>query len=55
LTHDLAFPGIHKEDKQRIKVLLKHFIPDMFFTQRQDLSEDEMDKEEGKLHCYHSY
>lgn len=39
--------GIHKEDKQRIKILLKHFIPDLFFTSRQELSDDEMDKDDG--------
>lgn len=35
--------AIHKEDKQRIKILLKHFIPDLFFHQRQELSDDERD------------
>ena len=38
--------GIHKEDKHKIKVLLKHFIPDLFFTARGDLSDDE--KDDGK-------
>lgn len=37
--------AIHKEDKQRIKALLKHFIPDMFFHPRQELSDDEQDEE----------
>ncbi|XP_053386924.1 LOW QUALITY PROTEIN: paired amphipathic helix protein Sin3a-like [Mercenaria mercenaria] len=41
--------SIHKEDKQRIKVLLKHFIPDLFFTPRQDLSDDEMDKDDDEM------
>merc|ERR1712203_1320683 len=31
--------GIHKEDKQKIKVLLKQSIPDMFFHARQDMSD----------------
>ncbi|XP_064645253.1 paired amphipathic helix protein Sin3a-like isoform X2 [Lineus longissimus] len=35
--------SIHKDDKQKIKQLLKHFIPDFFFTPRGDLSDDEMD------------
>lgn len=35
--------AIHKEDKQRIKLMLKHFIPDLFFHPRQDLSDDERD------------
>lgn len=40
--------AIHKEDKQRIKLLLKHFIPDLFFHPRQELSDDERD-DDGKL------
>ena len=44
----LLFAGIHKEDKHKIKVLLKHFIPDLFFTARGELSDDELDKDEGK-------
>ncbi|XP_013418836.1 paired amphipathic helix protein Sin3a isoform X2 [Lingula anatina] len=38
--------SIHKEDKQKIKQLLYHFIPDLFFTPRGELSDDEGDKEE---------
>ncbi|XP_069103169.1 paired amphipathic helix protein Sin3a-like isoform X1 [Argopecten irradians] len=38
--------AIHKDDKQKIKVLLKHFIPDLFFTPRAELSDDEMDKDD---------
>lgn len=40
--------AIHKEDKQRIKLLLKHFIPDLFFHPRQELSDDERD-DDGKF------
>ncbi|XP_034946100.1 paired amphipathic helix protein Sin3a isoform X2 [Chelonus insularis] len=40
--------AIHKEDKQRIKILLKHFIPDLFFHPRQELSDDERDDDEEK-------
>lgn len=33
--------SIHKEDKQRIKQLLRQFLPDLFHHPRQELSEDE--------------
>ena len=35
--------SIHKEDKQKIKQLLRQFIPDLFATPRGELSDDEMD------------
>ncbi|KAI1292628.1 Paired amphipathic helix protein Sin3a [Halotydeus destructor] len=35
--------SVHKEDKQKIKQLMKHFIPDLFAVPRGDLSDDEMD------------
>lgn len=35
--------GIHKDDKQTIKQMLRHFIPDLFFHPRQELSDDERD------------
>ena len=38
--------AIHKEDKHKIKVLLKHFLMDLFKHSRQDLSEDEREEEE---------
>ena len=41
--------AIHKEDKQRIKLLLKHFIPDLFFHPRQELSDDEQDDESESI------
>merc|ERR1712130_1056203 len=37
--------SIHKEDKQKIKVLLKQSLPDMFFHARQEMSDTESDKE----------
>ncbi|XP_071557175.1 paired amphipathic helix protein Sin3a isoform X1 [Temnothorax nylanderi] len=40
--------AVHKEDKQRIKLLLKHFIPDLFFHTRQELSDDERDEDDEK-------
>ena len=38
--------SIHKEDKQKIKLLLRHFLMDTFKHPRQDLSEDEREDEE---------
>ncbi|XP_077996855.1 paired amphipathic helix protein Sin3a-like isoform X2 [Glandiceps talaboti] len=35
--------GIHKEDKQKIKQLLLHFLPDFMFFPRGELSDDEDD------------
>lgn len=40
--------GIHKEEKQRVKQLLRQFVPDMFFHPRQELSEDEREDDEEK-------
>ncbi|XP_012282636.1 paired amphipathic helix protein Sin3a isoform X2 [Orussus abietinus] len=40
--------AIHKEDKHRIKLLLKHFVPDLFFHPRQELSDDERDEDDEK-------
>lgn len=36
--------SIHKSDKQKIKQLLKHFIPDLFGTTRGELSDDEQEE-----------
>lgn len=38
--------GIHKEDKQKIKQLMRQFFPDFFSVPRGDPSDDEMDKDE---------
>lgn len=35
--------GIQKQEKARIKHILRQFIPEMFFAPRQPLSEDEKD------------
>ncbi|KFM56739.1 Paired amphipathic helix protein Sin3a, partial [Stegodyphus mimosarum] len=40
--------GIHKEDKQKIKNIMRQFIPDFFSVPRIDLSDDEMDKDESE-------
>lgn len=45
----MAFPGLHKEDKQKIKQFLHHHIPDLYFTTRGELSDDEGDNDEGRL------
>lgn len=41
--------SIHKEDKQKIKQLMRHFIPDLFATQRGELSDDEYEDEEEQM------
>jgi paired amphipathic helix protein Sin3a len=35
--------SIHKEDKEKIKQLMRHFVPDLFSTPRGELSDDECD------------
>ncbi|RWS11975.1 paired amphipathic helix protein Sin3a-like protein [Dinothrombium tinctorium] len=42
--------SIHKEDKQKIKQLLRHFVPDLFSTPRGDLSDDEIEEMEVEGH-----
>ena len=42
---------IQKDDKAKIKQLVRHFIPDMLFHTRQELSDDERDLE-GKLDIF---
>lgn len=37
--------SIHKEDKRKIKQLMKHFVPDLFATPRGELSDDEIEEE----------
>ena len=43
--------SIHKEDKQRIKQLLRQFLPDLFHHPRQELSEDERD--DAGVYAFH--
>jgi paired amphipathic helix protein Sin3a len=38
--------GIHKEDKQRIKQLVRQSLPDMFHYTRQDMSDEEEEEDE---------
>ena len=40
--------GIHKEEKQKIKQLLLHFLPDLMFMERGELSDDEDEDDEGE-------
>lgn len=39
--------SLHKEDKRKIKQLLQHFLPDLFFAPRGLLSDDEDEDEPG--------
>lgn len=39
---------IHKEDKEKIKQLMRQFIPDFLFHTRQELSDDEKDMDGKK-------
>ncbi|XP_078328570.1 paired amphipathic helix protein Sin3a-like isoform X2 [Crassostrea virginica] len=43
LHHMKRQAGIHKDDKHKIKLLLRQLIPDLFFTPRQEMSDDEDD------------
>ena len=46
--------SIHQDDKQKIKHLLKHFIPDLFFVPRGELSDVELDP--GTAHiCFYNW
>uniref|UniRef100_A0A4W4ERF4 Paired amphipathic helix protein Sin3b n=1 Tax=Electrophorus electricus TaxID=8005 RepID=A0A4W4ERF4_ELEEL len=53
IYHVKRQPTIHKEDKDHIKRLVQHFVPDLFFSRRGELSEteewtdEEADMEEG--------
>jgi paired amphipathic helix protein Sin3a len=40
--------SIHKDDKHKVKVMLRHFILDLFKHHRQELSDDERDDEEDE-------
>lgn len=42
--------GIQKQEKTRIKQILRQFIPDLFFWPRQQLSDDE--REDGKRNLF---
>ncbi len=39
--------GVQKQEKARIKHILRQFVPDLFFSPRQPLSDDERDDGES--------
>lgn len=41
--------SIHKDEKQKIKQLMRQFIPDLFFAPRGELSDDEIDENEDQM------
>ena len=43
IHHVKRLSGIHKDDKHKMKLILRHFIPDLFHHTRQELSDDEKD------------
>ncbi|XP_064197240.1 paired amphipathic helix protein Sin3b [Anguilla rostrata] len=53
IYHVKRQPTIHKDDKDHIKRIVQHFVPDLFFARRGELSEteewtdEEADAEEG--------
>ncbi|XP_075944045.1 paired amphipathic helix protein Sin3b isoform X1 [Anarhichas minor] len=53
IYHVKRQPTIHKDDKDHIKRIIQHFVPDLFFSRRGELSDtedwtdDEVEPEEG--------
>lgn len=43
IHHVKRLSGIQKDDKHKMKLILRHFIPDLFHHTRQELSDDEKD------------
>lgn len=41
--------SIHKDEKQKIKQLMRQFIPDLFFAPAVDLSDDEIDENDNQM------
>lgn len=41
--------SIHKDEKQKIKQLMRQFIPDLFFAPRGELSDDEIDENDDQM------
>lgn len=46
IHHAKRQTGIHKEEKQKLKQLLHHFLPDFLFVDRGELSDNEDDEDE---------
>lgn len=40
---------IHKDEKQKIKQIMRQFIPDLFFAPRGELSDDEVDENDDQM------
>ncbi|XP_071826257.1 paired amphipathic helix protein Sin3a-like isoform X2 [Apostichopus japonicus] len=49
IHHAKRQTGIHKEEKQKIKQLLHHFLPDFLFVERGELSDDEDDDDDEDM------
>lgn len=41
--------SIHKDEKQKIKQLMRQFIPDLYFSPRGELSDDEIDENDDHM------
>lgn len=41
--------SIHKDEKQKIKQLMRQYVPDLFFASRGELSDDEIDENEDQM------
>uniref|UniRef100_A0A8C5FYA4 Paired amphipathic helix protein Sin3b n=1 Tax=Gouania willdenowi TaxID=441366 RepID=A0A8C5FYA4_GOUWI len=53
IYHVKRQPTIHKDDKDHIKRIIQHFVPDLFFSRRGELSdtEDWTDEESRRRRC----
>jgi len=49
IHHVKRQPSIHKDEKQKIKQLMRQFIPDLFFAPRGELSDDEIDENDEQM------
>jgi paired amphipathic helix protein Sin3a len=49
IHHVKRQPSIHKEEKQKIKQLMRQFIPDLYFAPRGELSDDEIDENDEHM------
>lgn len=49
IHHVKRQPSIHKDEKQKIKQLMRQFIPDLFFAPRGELSDDEIDENDDQM------
>lgn len=49
IHHVKRLTGAQKQEKARIKQILRHFVPDLFFWPRQQLSDDERDEDDKDM------